>query len=365
MINVKPIPAGYRGLRLPPVTFSLLLVTCCLSLVTVSHAWDADAHRKIVTSSSQHPKLSKDLRIFLTKNAAFIADAAALPEPDDKNAPMCHSAKSARIKVNALVRRVLSNKRGRVVAENFGRLSHYLADINHPLSIAEPGPAMEKAYTEYEHARAAQNTVQYPDNLPLPARIEDIENYSGRQWDDAEKVLSTVEKSGADTASLAEIQAVSQNRINASIEDTLAVWISVWNLKLIEPLKQEVESAPTPESYAALARQFIAQRRLHEAAQTLDDGDAKFGVHEKLVLARVQLCIIEQDYHRGVELCADYLRNNPANHEARYLRAVCQDHWLRKEPANVSVKENTIAAWRALKGTPYDKMARSKLSKLK
>lgn len=346
--------------------FPLLSPFCCSFILPV-YAWNSDAHHKIVYAAVHAPVYPEDLKKFLNRNAGLLADFSAKPDFENKMTITNYDLEHCRHKINELVGRILSGQKAKILAENMGRLSHYLSDCNHPLLMEELDPKGKEVYARYETDRSQNAELKYDTGLKTPQHVESIEELIDKISQEAnagyQSVMQSYSKSGS------QIQAVSkltQDRITASVQTTMDVWLTLWNLKESEPLKEQVLSNPTVNGFVKLIDLYSDQNRKNETIEIFREAYSRFGSEERLIHAEIKFYFMGRDFSKAVSICQSALKENPSSLDLKYQLAVIYEHWLSQGGRESDLlKEKAIAEWSTLLGTRFDSRARERIEKLK
>lgn len=329
-------------------------------------AWNSEVHRKITQSAIRVSNVPDDLKNFLRKNSGTIENFSIKP---DTASVSCagHGAKQCGKKINEFLERILSGKREKFVAENMGRIAHYLADIHYPLLFQEPNEENRGMIHKCENEESQWIDL---DSGTVPVFARHIENFeveidSAMRQSDFDNTLffGSVFKSKAQEKT---VSAVLKERAISSVQCTADFWYTVWRLKESEPVRILAHSSPTVENDIRLADIYEKQNRKNRVDDVFQKSYAKFGEDEKLILAEIKIYFNRKEFYRSAEICENKLKKNPSSTAFKYQLAVIDDHWfIEGGQQDFAVRDKAVSAWNSLLGSQFDGIARQRIEKLK
>lgn len=367
VISDKVISGMQLKTTLPRFLLLLALPLYSLTTLPLLYAWNSDAHRQIVYAASHSTAYPDDLKTFLRKNGGLIADFSVKPDLEEKGPAAEHSFKICAAKIKDLQRRILAGSKGKVVAENLGRISHYLADINHPLKTEDLDEEGKKIYLRYEADRAATKAIEYEMGLNPPQHLENIDASVEKMSQEANLGYRTILKLYATPQpQFQELLPLTQSRITAAVQATMDVWFTLWQLKETEPLKEQVSANPSADGFLRLIDLYTKQNRKGAAEEIFRQAYSQLGETEQLMHAEIKFYFSRKDFSRAAEIAKSALKKNPGALKFRYTLAVVYSRWAQQGGDKTeSLKEKAMAEWTALLGTEFGKTAQEQIEKLK
>lgn len=343
-----------HGIRLSCLTSCVMI-----ALAARGDAWNSGAHRKIVSAAVDVSSAPGDLRQFLTEHRRLLEEFSAIPDIKDADCAS-HDPAACRAKANELIQRILAGKRSKVIAQNFGRLSHYIADLNHPILSGGLNEGDGKNYNRYEGENPGRDGIDFWQGL-IPARhVEDFEDWMAALARNSNRGQGASSNQGAP-----DPDAV-QSQISASVQAVADLWYTLWRLKESESVRDDAFKNPNEENFLKLAGIYAKQGREDKVRKTFQWAASKLGESEKVILAEVHYDFDRKNFENAARLCEKMLKKKPGSLTFRYQRAVIRDHWYSSgDLSGPEGREKAIEFWNDLIGTQFGEIARQRINKLR
>jgi hypothetical protein len=337
-----------------------------LATICSLNAWDAETHRKIAQSVISVSNYPEDLKNFLSNNSELI-DQFAMHPSTSSDSCTTDSAKFSKRKIEDLIVIILERKRGKAVAEHMGRISHYIADIHHPLLDEDIDEEARRLYHHYE--KGPFNLIE-ADSVTAVMSARHLENFEV-------ELDSVIAKSNRLRPALLGpylktkerkkiVSDLLKEQLSSSIQCTADFWFTLWRLKESEPLGDLTRSSPTIEDFIKLARVDQKQHRENRVTGTFKNAQSALGDKEKIILAEIKFYFDHKNYPKAIEICENKIKEGSSSIAYQYQLAAIYDHWVHEENlSDSSKKEKAVSAWNTLLGTQFNGIAKQRIEKLK